>query len=599
MNLALKKSPSFFAIIIVFIVLVFASFKFNLWKQNRIIVDAPSYYTYLPALFIHHDLGLSFIDQNPSFYKDKIWYYKIENDKKLIKHPLGFSLMLSPFFAVGHLSAKLTNAPLDGYSWPYQNAITIGVWIYLFIGLWYLRKHLLNYFPEKIVAITLLAIVLATNLFWYSSFESIMPHTVSFSLFCISNYYFFQWLNTSSKKQLFIFAICFALSVLIRPLAVSVLLYFVIAAISYKNGIKPFLLFLKSNLSPVLISFIIAFMIGSLQFIYWKYATDKWMYDVYMDEHFIFNSPQILPFLFSFRKGIFIYTPILIFALIGLIRLFRTNKIFFYSISALMGLTVFILSSWWAWSYGISWGIRPIIDYYAFLALPLAAGFSVFNKTKLQRVILTTLVVIFIGFNLFQTWQYKKGLIHYDDMSREAYFEGLFQTKKSEQWTDLLKPYNWKRRIAGLPQIEYSKEFIDAIPETQAVYFRGFNQLYTSASVQADYLYTCYYNAVSKEELFYIKRISENTVAIKASNNRFLSVKPLEHDIIVADAVGITDTEKFIITVFSENDNRIRLQTMDKKYLTIGDKFPYIIRSVVDTPSHSETFRLYVIDDYQ
>ncbi|MBK7183257.1 MAG: hypothetical protein IPH89_10120 [Bacteroidetes bacterium] len=184
-------------------------------------------------------------------------------------------------------------------------------------------------------------------------------------------------------------------------------------------------------------------------------------------------------------------------------------------------------------------------------------------------------------------------------MSREAYFEGLFQTKKSEQWTDLLKPYNWKRRIAGMPQIEYSKQFIDAIPETQAVYFRGFNQLYTSSSVQSDYLFTCYYNAISKEELFYIKRIDENVVAIKAANNRFLSVKPLEHDIIVADAVGITDTEKFIMTVVSENDNRIRLQTMDKKYLTIGDKFPYIIRSLVDTPGNSETFRLYVIDDYQ
>ncbi len=451
--------------------LIFASFKFNLWKQNRIIVDAPSYYTYLPALFIHHDLNLNFIDQNPAFYKDKIWYYKIENDKKLIKHPLGFSLMFAPFFAIGHLSAKLTNAPLDGYSWPYQNAITIGVWIYLFIGLWYLRKHLLNHFSEKNVAITLLAIVLATNLFWYSSFESIMPHALSFSLFCIANYYFFQWLNTSSKKQLFVFAICFALSVLIRPLAVSVLLYFVIVAISYKNGIKPFLLFLKSNLVPLLLSFIIAFMIGSLQFIYWKYATGKWMYDVYMDEHFIFNSPQILPFLFSFRKGIFVYTPILIFALIGLVSLFRTNKTFFYSITSLMVLTVFILSSWWAWSYGISWGIRPVIDYYAFLAFPLAAGFSVVGSSKLRMMILVVVVFLFASFNLFQTWQYKKGFIHYDDMSHEAYFEGLFQTKKSEQWTDLLKPYNWKRRIAGLPQIEYSKQFIDAIPETTSGLF--------------------------------------------------------------------------------------------------------------------------------
>jgi hypothetical protein len=163
----------------------------------------------------------------------------------------------------------------------------------------------------------------------------------------------------------------------------------------------------------------------------------------------------------------------------------------------------------------------------------------------------------------------------------------------------MLKPYNWKRRINGLPQINYSKQFIDAIPETQAVYLRGFNQLYASSSIQSDYLFTCYYNSISKDELFYIKRISDNVVAIKASNNRFLSVKPLEHDIIVADAVGITSTEKFIMSIVEEDDNRILLQTMDKKYLTIGDKFPYIIRSVADSPGNTETFRIFVLEDYQ
>ncbi len=291
---ALKKSYSLLTLMLLLLFMVFLSFKFNLWQSNRIIVDAPSYYTYLPAFFINNDLQLKYIDSDPAYYKDKIWFYTIEDGKRLIKHPPGLSVVLSPFFLAGHLTAKITGAKLDGYSKPYQNAMTIGVWVYLFLGLFFLRKYLLAYFSEFVVALTLLILVVATNLLWYSTFESIMPHAISFSLFCITNYYFFQWLRTSHIRSLLLFSLCFGLGVLIRPLAITTIIYFVFVLLGEMQGLKNGLLFIKEQFRSILLGIVLLFFIASIQFLYWKYATGKWLFDVYMDEHFVFDSPQII-----------------------------------------------------------------------------------------------------------------------------------------------------------------------------------------------------------------------------------------------------------------------------------------------------------------
>lgn len=579
--------------------MVFLSFKFNLWKANRIVVDAPSYYTYLPAFFLHNDLQLKYIDKDPAYYKEKIWFYTIKDGKRLIKHPPGLSVALSPFFLAGHLTAKITGAKQDGYSKPYQNTMTIGVWSYLFLGLFFLRKYLLIFFSEFVVALTLLALVLGTNLLWYSTFESIMPHAISFSLFCIGNYYFFKWLQISSARSLLLFSLCFGLGVLIRPLAVTTIIYFLFVLVGEKEGLKNTFLFFKEQLRAIFFALILSFFIVSIQFVYWKYATGNWLFDVYVDEHFIFDSPQILPFLFSFRKGVFIYSPILLFALLGFVFLFRKYKTYFWATLILMCVTIYLLSSWWAWSYGISWGIRPMIDYFAFLAFPLAAGFSFFDQQSWRKYLLTLTVVLLTALSLFQTWQYKKGLIHYDDMSKEAYFKGFFQTTASPEWVDLLKPFNWKRRIEGKEQITYSKDLISTLKKDQAIYLRGFNQKFVSTSKQADRLMTCYYSEISPEELFYIEFLEAGKVAILSAEGKYLSLKKNEHRILVADSPVISDDEKFILTILDEEDNRIRLQTLDGKFLSIGVQFPYIVRAVVDQGGNNETFRLFLHEDYQ
>ena len=591
-----KINHSSIALGLIFVSILSIFFYYDLWKQNRITLDAPSYYTYLPAVIIHNDLELIFIDAIPEYYEEKIWYYHLENGKKLIKHPMGISVALSPFFITGHFIAKITNSVQDGYSLPYQNAVSLGVLIYLFSGLFFLLKILLQFFSDKIVAFTLIAITIGTNLLWYSTFELLMPHAISFSLICICIFTFFNWLETSNNKYLFLFAVVFGLSVLVRQLSATIIIYFLIYAIISKGKLNNFLYFIKPKIKAISFAAFISIAIASLQLFYWKYITGNWIYDPYIGEHFIFSENKMLPFLFGFRKGLFIYSPILIFFIIGLIYFFKHNKALLYSTLTIFLLSVFIFSSWWAWSYGISWGVRPMIDYYPIMSLPLAAGFNYFYNNKISKIILFLAFPLLIALNLFQTWQYKNGLIHYDDMTEDAYFKGLFQTAPSQEWYDRLRPYAWERRKKGLAEIKYSRKLIFNLNESKPFYLTGNNLLNVSVNPRAQNAVAAYASNFGVNELFYIEKINGDTVSLRAGNGLLLSVKNNYDNIITATEQKVGNKEKFILEYIHEGNNLIAFRSMNGKYISASGKFPYTLHANKFNRGQNETFRINLLN---
>lgn len=591
----LSHKKSFFVLLLMAVVMLFVLFKNDLWHRNRISLDAPSYYTYLPATFIHHDLKLKFIDADPAFFKDKIWYYTIENKQRLIKHPLGLSLSMTPFFLAGHMAAKLSGAEQTGYSMPYQNAISIGVLLYLFFGLFLLRKLLLLYYSDNVTAWVLLITLMGTNLLWYSSVEAFMPHAISFSFLCMALYQFHAWLLGGKRFDLLMFAFLFALIVLIRPLAITILVYFLLVGCLRKGGWRSFFQFLKNDLKGFVLALLLFCLLLSLQLCYWKYATGKWIYDVYIDEHFIFSSPQMLPFLFSFRKGLFVYTPLMLIAVLGLINMFKRDKALFYPTLLIMILSVYILSSWWAWSYGICWGMRPMIDYYSILSLPMGAGLVwMIERGTLRKVISTVFILLLIALNLFQSWQYKNGLIHFDDMSKEAYFKGFFQTSTGPEWYDLLKPYDWDRRMKGLDQIVYDRSLLNGLNEQQPIYFRASNLQFVSVNDRAQNMVAAYAKDVNEKELFFLQHLRNDTVCIRSSNGLLLSLVPELDNSLVARSLTPGVGEKFVLTSLDDDDNRIALKASNGRYLTSGGGWPFILKATSKEIGKEETFRFFL-----
>jgi hypothetical protein len=127
-----------------------------------------------------------------------------------------------PFFLLAHAGAHLLGVSTLGYSWPYSLSIVVAALFYLFAGLYFLRKILLRYFSDTVTAITLVLIVLATNLMYYVISEPGMSHVYNFALFNAFFFFSLKWVEKQGLKFSVILGLLAGLIVLIRPVNVLV-----------------------------------------------------------------------------------------------------------------------------------------------------------------------------------------------------------------------------------------------------------------------------------------------------------------------------------------------------------------------------------------
>ena len=445
-----KSIKSKISIFIIFAFLISCFFINAENRRDQIVSDVVSYYGYLPAFFIYHDATLSFIDDNNGSLKAKYWPETTPDGKYVLKTTMGLSILYMPFFWLAHGYASISNYTPDGFSRPYQTALVISCFFYVLIGLWYLRKLLLHYFSDGITALTLLCVYFGTNLVWYTTREAAMSHAFLFSIISVFLYFTVKWHEHPSWKNTFIAGILIGLAILIRPTMLLLSLPFIFYNVSSWKSFLEKIQFFWKEWTHILLIFVCVFICALPQLIYWHTATGHWFYYSYTSERFYFNDPHILDGLFSYKKGWLIYTPIMSIAIIGILMFRPVIRVFNLGIMLTLMICVFVFFSWWAWWYGGSFGQRPMVDLYGMLALPFAACLDWIKKNKTLIVISIPVFLCLISFSLFQQWQYKKGLIHYDGMNKKVYFIGLFQTEsKGEWWANLQQP-DYDRARAGL-----------------------------------------------------------------------------------------------------------------------------------------------------
>ena len=203
------------------------------------------------------------------------------------------------------------------------------------------------------------------------------------------------------------------------------------------------------------------------QMIYWKIRTDHLMFFSYGSaERFFWTDPQIMNLLFSYRKGWFVYTPVMLFAVAGLIFILKqkTNG-FKLPILIYMAINIYMLSCWWCWWYGGGFGMRALVQAYALLAIPLAAFYQYvfsfeFKKQLFVPLVKIVTIVLLSGFlclNILQTYQYDhpagQKLMHYDSMSKAAYWRifgkfSLSDEDYAKYWSEL-SPANYDGALKG------------------------------------------------------------------------------------------------------------------------------------------------------
>lgn len=426
------KKVDFSKVTLVAIIVLMTAISSNInWGKERwrgiVEADGKGYYAYLPAIFIYHDLNFGFFDHiekekyyNPNRYYD---YRANSGTGELInKYYSGTALAELPFFMIAHAMTIASGGDADGYSKFYMIFINIAALFYLFLGLFYLRKTLIAFtIPRWIISITLIAAVFATNLFVYTVVDTGLSHVFSFGFISAFVYFSKKYFDSPTVKALPILAILLGIIVLIRPINLLILLSWPFLAGSLKSvttGIR----FAFSHYKNLIISGLLFGLIVSIQLIIYKISTGRFVVYSYQEEGFNFSDPHFLDILFSYKKGLFLYTPMYLLAMFGLIPVFKKSRFAALSWFVFFILITYIFSSWWMWYYGGSFSSRVYVEYLP-LFMILFATLLAEAKTKTLRIALLSLTFVLLAICQIQTYQYRYYEIHWDQMTKEKYWD--------------------------------------------------------------------------------------------------------------------------------------------------------------------------------
>ena len=446
---SVRNAPAF-VIVLLLIFYCLTNLGHRNWTQDEgpirgvIKWDVISYYAYLPAVFIYHDISLDFTE-DPDFVNDnKFWFQKTKTGKKVIITSMGLSYLYAPFFFAAHVLAPVFNEPRDGFQSVYQFFLVFSALFYVGFGFYFLWKFLLRYFPPGVSAITLCLIGMGTNLYYYSTHEAAMSHAYNFSLIALFLYLLVRWYDSSGWKNGLLLGLVYGLIVLIRPTNFLLIILLLLWGVDSRETMMGRIRFLLGKI-PLILIMTGGFLIPWIpQFIYWKEVSGSFLYNSYSEvgSAFYFDNPHLLDFLFSYRKGWFVYTPLMLFAVFGFIPLYRLRKGLFYAIIPYLAIMIYVFSSWWSWWTGGSFGIRSMIDLMAVMSLPLAAFITWLDKRSwIMKTWITLLLVFTVFLNIFQTWQYQEGLIHGTGMTKKSYWTIFLQTKdRYGYWQNLTEP---------------------------------------------------------------------------------------------------------------------------------------------------------------
>lgn len=421
--------------------------------------DGYGYYMYLPHLFEKGDLSITqeWAQQRQDKYCDGRFAYQIvrtEEGKELNVYHMGQAYIELPAYLVGDLFARVLGFETDGFSKPYYILFLLNVLFFIFLGLLYLRKTLLLFFNDKITAIAIFVLYFASNIYITFTLQYDLQHLYLFALNGIFIYHTIQFSRTLSKKHLLYSAIILGLTVAIRPTQVLLGVFPLILLLN-KYGIR--LAFFKHIwIYPAL-----GLLWNIPQIAYWWIVGGEPFIPNLHSENIVLSDPNIVDFLFSYKKGWLLYSPLFLLCLHGIYVLYQKNKALFWSLTLFTPIYIWVMSSWECWWYASSYSSRVMVDIYPILII--LVGFSIANWQKSATKILGyTFLVAVCLLNMLQTHQGIKGYLSFDSMTKQHYWY-IFGKTDIPDYTSIHLELNrgvldpdWIARVKNLPASDYT-----------------------------------------------------------------------------------------------------------------------------------------------
>ncbi len=421
--------------------------------------DGYGYYMYLPHLFEkgHLDIKQEWAQQLQNNYCDGIYAYQIvrtETGKELNIYHMGQAYIELPAYLIGDVFARMFGYETDGFSKPYFILFILNALFFIFLGLLYLRKTLLLFFNDKTAAIAILVLYVASNIYITFFLQYDLQHLYLFALNAIFFYHTIQFSRTLSRKHLLLSAIILGLTVAIRPTQVLLGVFPLVLLLS-KYGIR------GEFLKRIWIYPVFGLLWNIPQIAYWWIIGGEPFIPNLHSENLILSDPNIFDFLFSYKKGWLLYTPLFLLILHGMYIVYHKNRVLFWSFAVFTPLYIWVMSSWECWWYASSYSSRVMVDIYPLLIV--LVGFSIVSwKKNLHKILGYSFLVGVCMLNILQTYQGMKGYLSFDSMTKQHYWY-IFGRTDIPNYTGIHLELNrgivdpeWIERAKNLPSDDYT-----------------------------------------------------------------------------------------------------------------------------------------------
>ena len=397
----------------------------NPWVRG----DGVGYYAFARALLIEHhfDFQQDWLRANSSFRmgrvddQNRILPTEFTSTGHLDNHfSIGPAMLWFPFLLAAHAAVKINHfagghIPADGFSFPYVFAMAMGTALYGFAGILLSFQWTKKYLPVRWAFWGTLGIWFASSLPVYMYFNPSWSHALS--AFSVALFFWYwdrtredrtwtQWLvlGLISGLMMDVYFVCAVL--LIVPLVESLFGYWRGLQLHQPQVVGR--LFLQNVLFALTV--LVAF--------FPTLITKKIIYGSFLQfgygPQWYLSSPALLKVCFSSEHGLFSWTPVVLFAVVGLVLLHKADRaLSFYAVLA-FATYLYTIGCYEDWAGISSFGARFFVSLTPLFILGLASLFNWLAETLSERsaaILAPATAGILIVWNLGLVFQWGTHLV--------------------------------------------------------------------------------------------------------------------------------------------------------------------------------------------
>lgn len=378
--------------------------------------DAIEYYAYDRSLYFDGDLDFTndyqgFYDRNPkglANFKAGFIDKRSPSGRAINNGPIGSAILWAPFFLAGDAAARALHGAgaaimRDGFSLPYIWAVSLGSALYAGAAL-VLTYLLARAITDQTAALwASLVIWLGTPALFYSHLAPTYAHATSW--FAVSAF-LVVWYRTRIRRSWRAWAALGAFGGLVAMVREQDVVFLLVPAVDELLRLAPGLRrHDRAWLNDVATTALGGIAMGCCavaaftpQLLVYRALNGKFRPSSEVSDKLHWNAPNALRVLFDPGHGLFLWTPILLFAVVGLGLLIRRDWRLGCALAVGFILTVYLNGAFQTWTTAGSFGARRFIVCSPIFAIGLAELFRRYaERAEGQRAAIRAWVPVVVA----------------------------------------------------------------------------------------------------------------------------------------------------------------------------------------------------------